>query len=59
VTKLSTLRCNVGSLASELGHSSNGRMMMVVYCYSDLSSNGLCDVTSARCYCDRAPLSAT
>jgi hypothetical protein len=58
-TKLATLRCNIGSIASGPGLSSDGWMMMLACCYSDLSSNGVCDVASARCFRDRGPLSAT
>jgi hypothetical protein len=49
------------SLSIESGPSlsSDGRMRTLAHCYSDVSSNGLCDVTGARCYCDRAPLSVT
>jgi hypothetical protein len=51
-TKLATLRWNVGSLESGPGCSSNGWMTTLAHCDSDLSSNGLCDVTSTHYYCD-------
>jgi hypothetical protein len=58
-TKFTILRCYVGSIASGLGFSSDGRKTTLARCYCDLSSNSLCDVIGARCYCDRAPLSVT
>jgi hypothetical protein len=47
------------SIASRPGLSRDDRITMLACCYSDLSSNGLFDVTGARCYCDQAPLSVT
>jgi hypothetical protein len=47
------------SIATGPDFSSNGRMMTLARCDSDLSSNGLCDVTGSHGYCDRAPLLVT
>jgi hypothetical protein len=47
------------SIASRPDLSSDSRMTMLARCYSDLSSNGLCDLTDAHCYCDRVPVSVT
>jgi hypothetical protein len=53
-TKLATLHCNVGSLASGPARSRNGQMMTLARCSSDRRPL-LCDVIDARCYCDRTP----
>jgi hypothetical protein len=47
------------SIASGPDLSSDGQMMTLAHCYFDLSSNGLCDVTGARCYFDQPLLSVT
>jgi hypothetical protein len=47
------------SIASGPDLSSDGRMMMLSRRYSNLSSNGLCDMTGAHCYYDRTLLLVT
>jgi hypothetical protein len=54
-TKLATLHCNVGSLASGPGRSSTGQMMTLTRCYSDRCPLP-CDVTGAHCYSDQLPV---